>query len=85
MSVRASVARCWYRRAAGGSATTDEPANDLRFVEDYVVLRLGGNESAQLCGLAQQRLAVRAAQLDERLDAQCLVADLLGALPRAVD
>ena len=45
VSVRASVAQCWYSCAAGGSATTDEPASDLRFVEDDVVLRLGGNEA----------------------------------------
>src|SRR6266511_466142 len=71
--------------AGSGSATIDEPTSDLlRVVEDYVVLGLGGNESAQLCGLGQQCVAVRAAQLGERLDAQCLVADLPGALPHAV-
>src|SRR6266498_3133114 len=60
-------------------------SNDLRAVADDVVLRLGGNESGQVCSLGQQRVAVHAAQLRERLDAQCLVPDLPGALPQAVD
>ena len=34
------------------------------------MLRMGSDESAQLCGFGQQRVAVRGAQLNERLDAQ---------------